>query len=260
VNAPTGSVLTFGINDFGNGYAVNDTLTINSGDGTAEITVTEVGNGGVNSADVVYGGYYYYNYYFVEIDGGAGGDNATGYIYTDGYGAIQYLWISYPGSGYTEGTYDILGGGGYGATVYVYPNTSFIAGDITNAGDGYHVASSISTTTTSGSGSGLKVNVLTINETAGEKASIAIGKYSGTGGYSNSIAIGRGVINSATRQASIGNGLIIEGIYASDTKSSALLSTSKVKIAKLNISNLPTSSAGLSAGDIWNDSGTLKVV
>ena len=28
----------------------------------------------------------------------------------------------------------------------------------------------------------------------------------------------------------------------------------------INISNIPTSSAGLSAGDIWNDSGTLKIV
>lgn len=30
--------------------------------------------------------------------------------------------------------------------------------------------------------------------------------------------------------------------------------------ARLRLSNLPTSSAGLSAGDIWNDAGTLKIV
>lgn len=32
------------------------------------------------------------------------------------------------------------------------------------------------------------------------------------------------------------------------------------KVAKLNISNIPTSSSGLSSGDVWNDSGTLKIV
>jgi hypothetical protein len=30
--------------------------------------------------------------------------------------------------------------------------------------------------------------------------------------------------------------------------------------SKLSIVGLPTSSSGLSSGDIWNDSGTLKIV
>jgi hypothetical protein len=29
--------------------------------------------------------------------------------------------------------------------------------------------------------------------------------------------------------------------------------------ATINFANLPTSSAGLAAGDLWNDSGTLKI-
>lgn len=29
---------------------------------------------------------------------------------------------------------------------------------------------------------------------------------------------------------------------------------------KVNISQLPTSTAGLRAGDVWNDGGTLKIV
>src|SRR3546814_15417080 len=33
-----------------------------------------------------------------------------------------------------------------------------------------------------------------------------------------------------------------------------------VKPTLVNISILPTSSAGLSAGDLWNDAGTLKIV
>jgi hypothetical protein len=34
----------------------------------------------------------------------------------------------------------------------------------------------------------------------------------------------------------------------------------KVKAGTLNLSGLPTSSSGLSSGDVWNDSGTLKIV
>lgn len=37
-------------------------------------------------------------------------------------------------------------------------------------------------------------------------------------------------------------------------------SEGKLLIRKLNISGLPTSSSGLSAGDVWNDGGTLRVV
>jgi len=33
-----------------------------------------------------------------------------------------------------------------------------------------------------------------------------------------------------------------------------------LKASRLNLSNLPTSASGLSTGDVWNDSGTLKIV
>lgn len=38
-----------------------------------------------------------------------------------------------------------------------------------------------------------------------------------------------------------------------------LNSSGKLNIMRLNISNLPTSASGLSAGDVWDDSGTLKI-
>lgn len=38
------------------------------------------------------------------------------------------------------------------------------------------------------------------------------------------------------------------------------LAVGPVRVATLNISNLPTSATGLRSGDIWNDGGTLKVV
>jgi hypothetical protein len=39
-----------------------------------------------------------------------------------------------------------------------------------------------------------------------------------------------------------------------------LIGTSSTGSSKLRVVGLPTSSAGLSAGDIWNDGGTLKIV
>ena len=60
--------------------------------------------------------------------------------------------------------------------------------------------------------------------------SIAIGRYAGTGGFSNSIALGRGVINSGTTQANIGNVLYINGIYNSDTRSSTPTTGGRVGI------------------------------
>lgn len=33
-----------------------------------------------------------------------------------------------------------------------------------------------------------------------------------------------------------------------------------VQATTLNLSQLPTSSTGLASGDVWNDSGTLKIV
>lgn len=62
----------------------------------------------------------------------------------------------------------------------------------------------------------------TVDNTSGGW-SIAIGPYAGTGGYSNSIALGSGVINSATQQVNIGNVLFLDGIYNSSTQSATPL-------------------------------------
>jgi len=61
----------------------------------------------------------------------------------------------------------------------------------------------------------------TVNNTANSGTSIAIGRYSGTGGFSNSIALGRGVTNSAAQQLNIGNVLYATGMYNSDTQSAS---------------------------------------
>ena len=45
-----------------------------------------------------------------------------------------------------------------------------------------------------------------------------------------------------------------------DANGNLLIGTSTTGASKLRISGLPTSSAGLAAGDVWNDNGTLKIV
>ncbi|HEY9480760.1 MAG TPA: hypothetical protein VIR98_00835, partial [Candidatus Paceibacterota bacterium] len=60
--------------------------------------------------------------------------------------------------------------------------------------------------------------------------SILIGDNTSTGGFSNSIAIGRGTKNSATQQLNLGNVLFATGIYNSDTSSDTALTSGKVGI------------------------------
>lgn len=57
------------------------------------------------------------------------------------------------------------------------------------------------------------------NAPSSAHTSICIGDFSGTGGFSDSIAIGHGVINSAANQVNVGNVLYLTGITGSDTPS-----------------------------------------
>jgi len=49
-------------------------------------------------------------------------------------------------------------------------------------------------------------------------------------------------------------------IQATGTGSNMTIELKPAGTGTINISTLPTSSAGLSSGDVWNDSGTLKIV
>jgi len=85
----------------------------------------------------------------------------------------------------------------------------------------------------------------TVNNTV-SGTSIAIGRYSGTGGYKDSIALGHGVINSAILQMNFGNALFLTGIYNSDTPSSTPLTASAVSIpGTLGVTGLITASSGI---------------
>ena len=61
---------------------------------------------------------------------------------------------------------------------------------------------------------------------------------------SNQIVIGHNAIGAGSNTVTLGNTSITKTILR----------------GTVNAANLPTSSAGLSAGDIWNDAGTLKIV
>jgi len=90
--------------------------------------------------------------------------------------------------------------------------------------------------------------------------SIAVGRYSGTGGFSNSIAIGRGVINSAQFQANIGNVLFLDGIYSNDTQSSTPMASSSMTVAGLiKCPNMPTADPIDGSATLWYDAVTNQV-
>jgi hypothetical protein len=58
--------------------------------------------------------------------------------------------------------------------------------------------------------------------------SIAIGNFSGTGGFSDSVAIGRGVKNSSACEMNLGNVLKLCNIYKCDMQSSAFMTGATV--------------------------------
>jgi len=79
--------------------------------------------------------------------------------------------------------------------------------------------------------------------------SIAIGKYSGTGGYQNSVAIGHGVINSAALEMNFGNVMKLTGIYNSDTPSSTFMTGGQLNLG---------SNAFLTTGTLGAGQGTFS--
>ncbi|MBC7766496.1 tail fiber domain-containing protein, partial [Arenimonas sp.] len=70
----------------------------------------------------------------------------------------------------------------------------------------------------------------TVNNTSGNKYSILIGNYTSTAGFSNSIAIGQGVSNSAINQLNIGRVIYATNIGSSTTPTSSAFSPASVGI------------------------------
>ncbi len=70
----------------------------------------------------------------------------------------------------------------------------------------------------------------TVNNTSANRSSILIGNYTSTGGFSNSIAIGQGVRNSAVDQAVIGRVLFLSGISSSTSATSTPMANGRLGI------------------------------
>ena len=70
------------------------------------------------------------------------------------------------------------------------------------------------------------------------------------------------LLNGVQRLGSTANSTPVTGDIWHDSTSGAIeiQGDLKVNASNINFTGLPTSSAGLSAGDLWNDSGTLKIV
>ena len=98
----------------------------------------------------------------------------------------------------------------------------------------------------------------TVNNTS-SGTSIAIGRFSGTGGHSDSIAIGHGVINSTTNEANIGNVIYIDGIYASDTQSAAAITSGKLGVGVQSPAYTVDAFGDINAGGVFRKAGTAGI-
>jgi len=143
------------------------------------------------------------------------------------------------GSGYSIGTTVDISGGNNDATIIiddVSDSGQVVSFHIGNAGTGYSTGNIIGTTTEGDGDNNLNINI----DSVGHGAITAYTLTGGTGYVVGNYGVTGGDGNDAT--------------FNVDTIST------KTLLERLNISNLPTSNVGLSSGDIWNDSGLLRVI
>jgi hypothetical protein len=122
-----------------------------------------------------------------------------------------------PGTGYTQGDILTIVTGSRDALVEVDSvdeNGGVLSVHLLEGGAFYYPEAFVPVS----GGTGNDDCTIEITQVSEGGTSIAIGRYSGTGGYSDSIAIGHGVINSAEKQANIGNVLFLDETYNSDTQ------------------------------------------
>ncbi|MEI6659851.1 MAG: hypothetical protein WCK91_00295, partial [bacterium] len=173
-----------------------------------------------------------YNSNFIGVDAGrnavsADKSNFIGHHAGDGAtGALQSNFIGrYAGYGSTYASYSNIFGeeAGYNAT---NANHSTFIGY--RAGYG---ATNANNSLFLGNNAGISDSV---NNSIGARSSILIGNSTSTGGYSDSIAIGQGAMNSTSRQLNIGNVLYATGIYNSNSVSGSPIAGGKVGIGIAN--------------------------
>ena len=182
--------------------------------------------------------------------GYSAGHSASGASYSNFFG-------NFAGSEATDADHSNFFGdfAGYSATEADYSNFfgDFAGSEATNASRSIFI----------GSYAGYQD---TVDNTSG--TSIAIGRHSGTGGFSDSVSIGHGVINSAEYEMNLGNVMKLTGIYASDTPSSDFVTGATVSIGTnsfeagdLDVTDTASIDGTLllSTGSITDSSGTIDL-
>ena len=218
-NAPITAV-SIGTNA-GIGYVVSDVVSVQNG----QIQIDAVnGAGEVTAISILVAGTYGY----IETDSFAsGGSGVDLLINVDAVGstvgAVLTLTKNTGGSEYSLA--DVPFSGGTGLDLFanidsIINGKATVIERVAGGTSGYVFGGNAFENPAVNGLKTLWVYINTLQNIVVSSTSIAIGRYAGTGGFSNSMSFGRGVKNSASLQANFGNVLFLEGIYNSDTQSS----------------------------------------
>jgi hypothetical protein len=296
IDGVSGAILSASTNNAGTGYSGGETLTIQSGSYNATIYVDSVGGSGeVTAWTLTAVGSSYTTYSNPVYTTGGGNNDFTVQIDSVSNGAVISVSISSAGSGYSVGT-GISTSGGSGSGLYVditsvEDTTGYLtAVSVSTAGTGYSVGSNYGLSSGSGQvnivtvdnggtilsmtmnaggtnhsvgtgqalsggyGSGATIDILTItpigHHIAEKTGSFVGGQNVMALSYPNIIAFGKNFTAQAQNSFNVGFGAL-------DFRIRKDPSTLKTIISAYNI---PTSSSGLTTGDIWNNGGVLTMV
>jgi hypothetical protein len=161
-----------------------------------------------------------------------------------------------------------------------FPNGNMLIGSTTDSGEKLQVTGTAKITGASSFGGNM---TLSLNQNASTSVSVT-NTTSGTNAYSTFVAQSNGgglfefgkysQLKTGYKILASGDGLIFNDTYG-DIAILNNVVTGNIKFAaggsstaqmtiksngRINMSSLPTSATGLSAGDLWNDGGTLKIV
>jgi hypothetical protein len=246
-------------------------------------------NGMVSTVAVVAGGVGYSPNDVLTLLLPSGGTAATVTVATiAATGGLKTVTINAAGTGYTPGAGNLLtvvqGGasGGIASCTADAGGTIISVQSITAIGTGYSVANGLNTTASAGSGCKLNITVINgavdtvtlTNKGAKYTTGTKTTTVAPTGGTGCTISVA--TIESATDKN--GGTLYLDGGISSGTgisqielrtcaagASSATDNTLTTRMTVkpngvINFANMPTSSAGLSAGDVWSNGGILTIV
>jgi hypothetical protein len=160
-----------------------------------------------------------------------------------------------------------------------YFNGNTLIGSTTDSGEKLQVTGTAKITGASSFGGNMS---LTLNQNASTKINVT-NTTSDTNAYSTFVATSNGSglielgkysqLKTTYKILASGDGFIYNGVYGdisilNDNATGSIKfaaggsSTAQMTIksnGRINMSSLPTSATGLSAGDLWNDGGTLKI-